>query len=48
VTPAGAQGNRAAGIGVQLAEGAEGENVRNKIETLLAGILTSDKPTHTM
>ena len=48
VTPAGAQGNRAAGIGVQLADGQEGENVRNKIETALAGTLNSDKPTHTM
>ncbi len=48
VTPAGAQGNRVAGIGVQLADGQEGENVRHKIETLLAGLTSSDKPTHTM
>ena len=48
VTPAGAQGNRTAGIGVQFAETAEGENVKGRIETLLAGTLTSDKPTHTM
>ena len=48
VTPAGAQGNRAAGIGVQFADTPEGEAVRNKIEVLLAGILTSDKATHTM
>jgi type IV pilus assembly protein PilZ len=48
VTPAGAQGNRTAGIGVQLADGAEGEGVRHKIETLLAGLTSSDKPTHTM
>lgn len=48
VTPAGAQGNRAAGIGVQFAETPEGEAVRNKIEVILAGILTSDKITHTM
>ncbi|CEJ41679.1 PilZ domain-containing protein [Xanthomonas citri pv. bilvae] len=47
-TPAGAQGNRAAGIGVQFPDGPEGEAVRNKIETLLAGLTTSDKPTHTM
>ncbi len=44
-TPAGAQGNRAAGIGVQFPDGPEGEAVRNKIETLLAGLTTSDKPT---
>ena len=48
VTPAGAQGNRTAGIGVQLAEGADGEAIRNKIETLLAGTSSSDKPTQTM
>ncbi|MFZ2754421.1 MAG: PilZ domain-containing protein [Lysobacteraceae bacterium] len=48
VTPAGAQGNRAAGIGVQFAETPEGEAVKNKIEVLLAGIMTSDKATHTM
>ena len=48
VTPAGAQGNRTAGIGVQFPEGTEGEAVRNRIETLLAGILNADKPTQTM
>ncbi len=47
-TPAGAQGNRAAGIGVQFPDGNEGEAVRNRIETLLAGLLNSDKPTNTM
>ena len=48
VTPAGAQGNRTAGIGVQFPEGAEGEAVKNRIETLLAGTLNADKPTQTM
>ncbi|GAA4862755.1 PilZ domain-containing protein [Luteimonas vadosa] len=48
VTPPGAQGNRTAGIGVQFAETSEGESVKGKIETLLAGTLTGDKPTHTM
>ena len=47
-TPMGAQGNRSAGIGVQLADGPEGEAIRNKIETLLAGALGADKPTQTM
>ncbi len=47
-TPVGAQGNRQAGIGVQLADGPEGEAIRNRIETLLAGLLNSEKPTHTM
>jgi type IV pilus assembly protein PilZ len=46
VTPKGAQGNRAAGIGVQFSDQ---DNVASgKIETYLAGMLGSDKPTHTM
>lgn len=48
VTPSGAQGNRLAGIGVQFADSAEGETIRSRIETLLAGTTGSDKPTHTM
>ncbi|AJC45642.1 MULTISPECIES: PilZ domain-containing protein [Xanthomonas] len=48
VTPVGAQGNRAAGIGVQLPDNSEGETIRTKIETQLAGILNADKPTQTM
>ena len=48
VTPAGAQGNRPAGIGVQFSDGVEGENVKGKIEALLAGTLGSERATHTM
>ena len=48
VTPAGAQGNRTAGVGVQFADSSEGEVVRNRIETLLAGMLNADKATQTM
>jgi type IV pilus assembly protein PilZ len=48
VTPTGAQGNRAAGIGVQFADTTEAEQVKSKIETMLAGTLEADKPTHTM
>lgn len=47
ITPKGAQGNRAPGIGVQF-KGDEGKIVRGKIETYLAGALKSDKPTHSM
>lgn len=47
VTPQGAQGNRAAGVGIQFSEKDSGV-ARNKIETILAGQLTSDRPTHTM
>ncbi len=48
VTPAGAQGSRPAGIGIQFNEGPEGEGVRGKIEALLAGTLDSERATSTM
>jgi type IV pilus assembly protein PilZ len=47
ITPKGAQGNRAAGIGVQFSEIDQGKT-RMKIESHLAGALTSDRQTHTM
>lgn len=46
ITPRGAQGNRAAGIGVQFSD--EDDQARAKIENYLAGSLQSDRPTHTM
>ncbi|UZE22232.1 PilZ domain-containing protein [Pseudomonas sp. B21-056] len=46
MTPKGAQGNRAAGVGVQFNDG--DNSARNQIETHLAGTLKSDRPTHTM
>lgn len=47
ITPPGAQGNRAAGIGVQFSDQDDGA-ARNKIEGFLAGTLDSDRPTHTL
>jgi type IV pilus assembly protein PilZ len=47
ITPDGAQGNRAAGIGVQFSDQDDGA-ARNKIEGFLAGTLESERPTHTM
>ena len=47
VTPTGAEGNRAAGIGVQFSD-QDGGMARNKIEAYLAGALNSERPTHTM
>ena len=47
ITPTGAEGNKAAGIGVQFSE-QDGGQVRNKIEGYLAGALKWEKPTHTM
>lgn len=46
-TPNGAEGYRAAGIGVQFSD-QDGGTARNKIETYLAGALESDRSTHTM
>ncbi|MGC1549171.1 MAG: PilZ domain-containing protein [Rhodanobacter sp.] len=48
ITPVGAQGNRTAGIGVQFNESSDGEVARSRIEALLAGVLGSERPTHTM
>ena len=47
VTPAGAQGSRQAGIGVQFGEQDKGVT-KKKIEGFLAGALESDRSTHTM
>ncbi len=47
ITPIGAEGNRAAGIGVQFSD-QDGGQVRNKIEGYLGGSLSSDRQTHTM
>ncbi|MBM95196.1 MAG: pilus assembly protein PilZ [Oceanospirillaceae bacterium] len=46
ITPKGAQGNKAAGIGVQFT--GDDPMARNRIETHLAGALKSDRLTHTM
>ncbi len=46
VTPAGAEGYRATGVGFQFDE--KSDLAKKKIENLLAGILTSSRPTHTM
>ena len=47
ITPEGAMGNRAPGIGVQFA-GPDANQVRSKIEGLLGGALKSNRMTHTM
>jgi type IV pilus assembly protein PilZ len=47
ITPAGAQGNRPAGIGVRFHSEDKGLT-RKKIETQLATLLSSDKPTYTI
>jgi type IV pilus assembly protein PilZ len=47
LTPKGAQGKRAAGIGVQFSEQDNGAT-RQKIDNYLAGALGGEKPTHTL
>ena len=47
ITPRGAEGNRATGIGVQFSEQDNGET-QKRIDNYLAGALDGDKPTHTM
>ena len=46
ITPKGAQGNRATGIGVQF--DGKSELAKDKIETYLSVAMNSDRPTHTM
>jgi type IV pilus assembly protein PilZ len=48
ITPAGAQGNRTAGIGVQFNDSSDGEIARTRIESILAGVLGQEKPSYTM
>jgi type IV pilus assembly protein PilZ len=45
-TPAGSDGYRSAGIGVQFGE--QDIAVKNKIETYLAGTMNSERPTYTI
>lgn len=46
ITPKGAQGNKAAGVGLQFT--GDDHTARDKIETYLAGALKSDRSTHTL
>lgn len=48
ITPAGAQNNRAQGIGIHFNSDESGVEARRKIEGLLAGVLNSARPTHTL
>lgn len=47
ITPPGAQNNQPAGIGVQISQ-QDTTHIRQKIETYLAGMLHTDKPTATL
>ncbi|MBK1645301.1 pilus assembly protein PilZ [Thiocapsa imhoffii] len=47
ITPAGAEGSRATGVGIQFSDQDKGM-ARRKIEGYLAGSMQSDRPTHTL
>ncbi|TWH76518.1 type IV pilus assembly protein PilZ [Azomonas agilis] len=46
ITPRNTQDNRTQGVGIQFTEA--NSLARTKIETYLAGVLASERPTHTM
>lgn len=48
ITPAGAQGNKVQGVGVQFKDDEGGQQARTRIEALLAAQAKSTRPTHTM
>jgi len=48
ITPAGAQGNRNQGIGIQFSADESGQAARAKIESILGGHISSQRPTHTI
>ena len=47
ITPEGSQNNKTAGVGVRFSDLDKGAT-KSRIETLLAGVLDSERPTHTM
>ncbi|MCL2076537.1 MAG: PilZ domain-containing protein [Betaproteobacteria bacterium] len=48
VSPANAQNNRPQGIGVHFNSDENAIAAKHKIETMLAGVLNSSRPTHTL
>ena len=48
VTPHGAQGGKTEGVGLHFSADESGKSLRNRIETILAGLLSSNRPTHTL
>lgn len=47
ITPQGAQGGKAPGIGLHFSADETGKALRGRIEQILAGLLGSNRPTHT-
>lgn len=48
VTPPGAQGGKTQGVGLHFSGDDAGKALRSRIETILAGLVGSSRPTHTI
>ncbi|HRQ57991.1 MAG TPA: PilZ domain-containing protein [Azoarcus taiwanensis] len=48
LTPNGAQGGKTEGVGLQFSADEAGKVLRGRIETILAGLIGSSRPTHTL
>jgi len=48
ITPPGSQRGGSSGVGIQFADSAEGQYAQTAIVSVLAGMLESERPTHTM
>ncbi len=48
INPPHAQGNRPQGVGIRLPENEVGKELKKKIEGILAPVIKSDRPTHTL
>lgn len=48
MTPGGAQGNKAQGIGIQFSDDESGQAAKTRIESVLGGHLGSTRTTHTL
>lgn len=48
ITPPNAMGSRTQGIGIRLDDDENGRHAKSRIETIVAGMAKSTRPTHTM
>lgn len=48
ITPAGAQGAKQQGVGVEFSDDESGQAARRRIETVIGPYLSSPRPTHTL
>lgn len=48
ITPAGAQGGKTRGVGLHFSSDEAGKSLRSRIETILAGMIGSNRPSHTL